>query len=62
MGSISRPRYVWHVGHMRWGRFGRPHCGQRFSRGGEIECWARRLSRRAFDVFFFGTAMSDRGV
>ena len=25
-------------------------------------CWARRLSRRAFEVFFFGTAMRRRSV
>src|SRR5918992_1182050 len=27
-----------------------------------MPCWARRLSRRAFDVFFLGTAMSGRRV
>ncbi|OLD98239.1 MAG: hypothetical protein AUG91_09580 [Actinobacteria bacterium 13_1_20CM_4_69_9] len=56
-GSMSRPRYVWHRGHMRCGRFGLPHCGQTFRRGASIPCCARRLSRRAFEVFFFGTAM-----
>src|SRR5438105_6805274 len=42
---------------MRCGRVGDPQLGQMFTRGAEIECWARRLSRRAFDVFFLGTAM-----
>ena len=41
---------------MRCGCFGWPHCGQRFRRGASIRCVARRLSRRDFDVFFFGTA------
>jgi aryl-alcohol dehydrogenase-like predicted oxidoreductase len=54
---MSRSRYVWHVGQTRCGRFGWPHCGQMFRRGDSILCCARRLSRRAFDVFFFGTAM-----
>ena len=43
---------------MRCGCFGLPHCGQRFTRGAWIRCVARRLSRRALEVFFFGTAMS----
>jgi hypothetical protein len=59
---MSRPRYVLHVGHMVWGRVGEPQFGQVFTRGASIECCARRLSRRDFDVFFLGTAMSDRGV
>src|SRR4029450_9787126 len=46
---------------MRCGCFGLPHCGQRLTRGASMRCVARRLSRRAFDVFFFGTAMS-RGI
>jgi hypothetical protein len=33
-----------------------------FRRGASILCCARRLSRRAFEVFFFGTAMSGCGV
>src|SRR5437764_9220140 len=41
---------------MRWGCFGWPHCGQRFRRGASSRCVARRLSRRDFDCFFFGTA------
>jgi hypothetical protein len=49
---------VWHVGQTRWGRFGRPQFGQVFTRGASIPCCARRLSRRAFEVFFFGTAIS----
>src|SRR3954452_5975643 len=40
---------------MRCGCFGWPHCGHRFRRGAEILCWARRLSRRDLDCFFFGT-------
>ena len=27
-GSISRPLYVLHVGHIRWARVGEPHCAQ----------------------------------
>lgn len=46
------------VGHTRWARFGDPHCGQSETRGASIECCARRWSRRAFDVFRFGTAMA----
>jgi hypothetical protein len=61
-GSISRPLYVLQFGHIRWGRFGWPHCGQRFSRGASSRCVARRLSRRDLLVFFFGTAMNGRGV
>jgi hypothetical protein len=47
---------------MRCGAFGWPHCGQRFTRGASSRCVARRLSRRDFDVFLFGTAMSARTV
>src|SRR3954471_24129052 len=54
---MSRPRYVCHRGQTRCGRFGLPHCGQTFSRGASMPCWARRLSRRALEVFFLGTAM-----
>ena len=57
-GSTSRSLYVLQVGHMWCGRFGWPHCGHTFTRGAAIAWVARRLSRRAFDVFFFGTAMS----
>ena len=59
-GSTSRPRYVLHVGHMRCDSFGLPQTGQTESLGASILCWARRLSRRDFDVFRFGTAMSGR--
>jgi hypothetical protein len=45
------------VGHIRCGRLGEPQFGQRFTGVGSIECCARRLSRRDFDVFFFGTAI-----
>ena len=55
--STSRPLYVPHVGQTWWGRFGDWHCGQRFTLVASIECVARRLSRRDFEVFFFGTAM-----
>ncbi len=61
-GSISRPLYVWHVGQTRCGLFGWPQVGQEFTRGASIPCWARRLSRRALDVFFLGTAMSGCAV
>src|SRR5918994_772451 len=43
---------------MRCGCLGLPHCGHRLTRGASIRCVARRLSRRAFEVFFLGTAMS----
>ncbi len=59
---MSRPRYVLQVGHIRCGRVGEPQFAHRFTRGASIECCARRLSRRAFDVFFLGTAMSGCGV
>lgn len=62
IGSTSRPRYVLHVGQTRCGRFGCRQVGQTWTRGTEIPCWARRLSRLAFDVFRFGTAMSGCGV
>jgi GNAT superfamily N-acetyltransferase len=42
----------------RWGRFGCPHCGQTFTTAAPIAWVARRLSRRDFEVFRFGTAMS----
>jgi hypothetical protein len=61
-GSISRPRYVLHVGQTRCGCFGCPQFGQVLTRGAEMACCARRLSRRDFDVFFLGTAMSGCGV
>jgi hypothetical protein len=57
-GSTSRPLYVPHVGQTWWGRFGCPHRGQTFTFGALIACVARRLSRRDFEVFRFGTAMT----
>jgi len=57
-GSTSRPLYVPQVGQTRCGRFGCPHCGQTLTRGAPIACVARRLSRRDFEVFRFGTAMT----
>ena len=57
-GSTSRPLYVPQVGQTWCGRFGEPHCGHVLTRGASILCCARRWSRRAFDVFLFGTAMS----
>ena len=57
-GLISRPRYVLQLGHMWCGCFGDPQVAHTFGRGASMLCWARRLSRRAFDVFRFGTAMS----
>jgi hypothetical protein len=48
------------VGQTRCGRFGCPHRGQTFTFGALIACVARRLSRRALDVFLFGTAICDR--
>jgi hypothetical protein len=50
------------VGQMRCARFGDPHCGQTLTRGASIACVARRLSRRDFEVFLFGTAMSRGSV
>jgi hypothetical protein len=57
-GSTSRPRYVLQLGHMRWASFGCRQFGHTCTRGAVIAWVARRLSRLAFDVFFFGTAMS----
>ena len=57
-GSTSRPLYVPQVGQRRCGRFGWRQFGQTFTRGALIACVARRLSRRDFEVFRFGTAMS----
>jgi hypothetical protein len=34
--------------------------GQTLMRSASMPCWARRLSRRDFDVFFLGTAMKPR--
>jgi hypothetical protein len=61
IGSTSRPLYVLQFGQTRCGRFGCLQVGQTCIRGGEIPCCARRLSRLAFDVFRFGTAMSRYG-
>lgn len=61
-GSTSRPRYVLQFGHMRCASFGCRQFGHTWTRGAEIACVARRLSRLAFDVFFFGTAMSGWGL
>ena len=36
--------------------------GQRFTRGASRRCCDRRLSRRAFDVFCFGTAIDRRSI
>jgi hypothetical protein len=57
-GSTSRPLYVPQFAHAWWGRFGCPQFGQTLTRGAEIACVARRLSRRDLEVFRFGTAMS----
>jgi hypothetical protein len=45
---------------MRCGCFGDPQVGQTFGRGASTPCWARRLSRRDFEVLRFGTAMGGR--
>jgi hypothetical protein len=50
--------YVPQVGQTRWASLGELHCGHVFTRGASTECVARRLSRRDFEVFLFGTAMS----
>jgi hypothetical protein len=47
---------------MWWGSVGAPQDAQTETRGAAMLCWARRLSRRAFEVMRFGTAMGDRGV
>jgi hypothetical protein len=62
IGSTSRPLYVLQLGQTRCGSFGCRQVGQTCTRGAEIACCARRLSRLAFDVFRFGTAMSGRAV
>jgi len=59
-GATSRPRYVLHVGQARCDCFGEPQFSQVETRGAEIPCCARRLSRRDLEVFRFGTAMSGR--
>jgi len=46
------------VGQTRCGRFGWPHVGQTLTFGALIACVARRLSRRDFEVFRFGTAIA----
>jgi hypothetical protein len=43
---------------MRCASFGCLQFGQTCTRGAEIPCCARRLSRRDFDVLRFGTAMA----
>ena len=59
-GSTSRP-LVRLAGRARMvRRFGEPHCGHRLTRGASMPCCARRLSRRDFEVFRLGTAMSGR--
>ena len=62
IGSMSRPLYVLQFGHTRCERFGCLQVGQSWTRGTLIPCCARRLSRLAFDVFRFGTAISGCGV
>ena len=57
-GSTSRPRYVPQVGQTRCGRFGWWHCGHSTTAGAASLCVARRLSRRAFEVFRLGTAIA----
>jgi hypothetical protein len=57
-GSTSRPLYVPQFGQTRCGRLGWLHVGQTLTGVAEIACVARRLSRRLFEVFRFGTAMS----
>jgi len=57
-GSTSRPRYVLQVGHTRCVSFGCPQVGHTCTRGAEIPCCARRLSRLDLDVFRFGTAIA----
>jgi hypothetical protein len=54
--------YVPQVGHTRCGRFGWPQFGQTFTFGAPIACVARRLSRRDFEVFRFGTAIGRRSI
>ena len=61
-GWMSRPRYVLQVGQAWCARVGEPQFGHTLTGVTEMPCWARRLSRRAFDVFRLGTAMSGRRV
>jgi mannose-6-phosphate isomerase-like protein (cupin superfamily) len=61
-GSISRPRYVLQFGHISCERFGWWQCGQTLRRGAWMPWFARRLSRRAFEVFRFGTAIRPRSI
>jgi hypothetical protein len=62
IGSTSRPLYVLQLGQTRCARFGCLHVGQSWTRGTEIPCCARRLSRLDLDVLRLGTAMSGCGV
>jgi hypothetical protein len=55
---MSRPRYVLQVGQAWCGRVGAPQFGQVFTLATLMPCVARRLSRRAFEVFRLGTAMA----
>ena len=60
-GSISRPLYVLHVGHMWCGRRRRPALRADDRPGSAAGTpWWRRLSRRDFEVFFFGNGHTAR--
>ena len=52
------PRYVPQLGHTRCDSFGAEHTVQVATMGEAILCVARRLSRRALEVFRFGTAIT----
>ena len=55
----TRPSYQPHEPHTWWGRRAAPQRLQRLSDGApRVHADARRLRLLAFEVFFFGTAMS----
>ena len=55
--GYSRPRYVPQTGHTRCDSFGEWQVEQAVVFAASTPCWARRRSRRDFDVFFLGTAI-----
>src|SRR5688572_19888901 len=54
---ICLPLYVPHVGQTRCGTFGSPHFGHLFVATTSAFIAPRRLRRRCFETFLFGTAM-----
>ena len=59
--GYSRPRYVPQTVHTRCGSFGEWHVEHVVVRAASTPWFARRRSRRAFEVFFLGTAIRAAG-